>query len=106
MIDPMSLLLIDENHAHAESLRGALTTSCEDRFQAECVGTLAQGLNKLLAKKMWAIFANLSLLDSEGLETLDRLLLAAPDVPILILAGTRGESIAKAGLRREQKTTL
>jgi diguanylate cyclase (GGDEF)-like protein/PAS domain S-box-containing protein len=106
MSDPVSLLLIDANHAHAEALRGALLASDENRFQAECVGTLAQGLNRLLRKKVWAIFSNLSLPDSQGLETLDKLLLAAPDVPILILGATERESIAMEGLRRGAKDYL
>ena len=106
MSEPVSLLLIDANYAHAEALRGTLLASDQNRFQAECVGTLAQGLNRLLEKKMWAIFANLSLPDSQGLETLDKLLLAAGDIPILILGGTEGESIAMEGLRRGAKDYL
>jgi diguanylate cyclase (GGDEF)-like protein/PAS domain S-box-containing protein len=55
---------------------------------------------------MWAVFINLSLPDSQGLETLDKLLLAAPSVPTLILAGTKDVAVALEALRHGAKDYL
>jgi DNA-binding NarL/FixJ family response regulator len=47
-----------------------------------------------------AVLLELSLPDSHGIETFDKLFIAAPDVPILILGGNANETLAKQALGR------
>jgi diguanylate cyclase (GGDEF)-like protein/PAS domain S-box-containing protein len=101
-----NLLLIDENSAHAEAFREALLNAKDGPFHREWVQTLAQGVERLREKTIWAIFANLSLPDSQGLDTIDRLLQAAPGVPILVMGGAEDEDLSTEALRRGAKDYL
>src|ERR1700674_3156469 len=101
-----NLLLIDENPAHAEAFREALLISKDGSFHGEWVQTLAQGAERLREKTIWSIFASLSLPDSQGLDTIDKLLQAAPGVPILVMGGAEDEDLSTEALRRGAKDYL
>jgi diguanylate cyclase (GGDEF)-like protein/PAS domain S-box-containing protein len=94
------LLLIDDRRSHALALRKALRTTRDGRFHVEWVRTLSKGLERLSKQGIRAVFLNLFLSDSQWIETLDRLLLAAPGVPIVVLAGAADEGIAREALQR------
>ena len=106
MADIRNLLLIDENHAHAEAFREALLNAKDGPFQCEWVQTLSQGVERLREKTIWAIFASLSLPDSQGLDTIDKLLQAAPGVPILVMGAAQDEDLSTEALRRGAKDYL
>jgi diguanylate cyclase (GGDEF)-like protein/PAS domain S-box-containing protein len=106
MTDIPSLLLIDENPAHAEAFREALHNSKDGPFHCEWVQTLSQSVERLRHKTIWAIFASLSLPDSQGLDTIDKLLQAAPGVPILVMGGAEDEDLSTEALRRGAKDYL
>jgi diguanylate cyclase (GGDEF)-like protein/PAS domain S-box-containing protein len=101
-----NLLLIDKNPAHAQLFRAALFNTNEGPFHDEWVQTLSQALERLRDKNIWAIFANTSLPDSQGLDTIDKLMQAAPGVPILVLAGAEHEDLCTEALRRGAKDYL
>src|ERR1700732_4916175 len=106
MRDMRILLLVDNDPSHAEVFRESLLHAKDGPFKGEWAMTLAEGIKQLREKEIWAIFLNLSLPDSQGLETFDRLSLAAPGVPTLVLAGAEGEDIALEALRRGAKDYL
>jgi diguanylate cyclase (GGDEF)-like protein/PAS domain S-box-containing protein len=106
MADLRSVLLIDNDPGHVEVFRGALLIANDGPFHGEYAQTLSQGVERLRQKGMWAIFANLSLPDSQGLDTFRKLLQAAPDVPTLILGGIEDEAIATEALRHGAKDYL
>src|ERR1700730_16061848 len=106
MADIRILLLIDENPAHAEAFREALLIAKDGPFHGEWVQTLSQGLEQLREKTIWAIFASLSLPDSQGLDTIDKLLQFAPGVPILVMGGAEDENLSTEALRRGAKDYL
>jgi diguanylate cyclase (GGDEF)-like protein/PAS domain S-box-containing protein len=106
MADLRSVLLIDNDPGHVEVFRGALLIANDGPFQGECAKTLSQGVERLRQKEIWAIFANLSLPDSQGLDTFRKLQQAAPDVPTLILGGIEDEAIATEALRHGAKDYL
>jgi diguanylate cyclase (GGDEF)-like protein/PAS domain S-box-containing protein len=54
-------------------------------------------------EEIWAVFMNLELTDSRGLETLDRLSLAAPGLPALVIVGADEENIGLEALKRGAK---
>lgn len=101
-----TLLLIDSNSSHANTFREALLDASDGPFKGEWVKTLAEGIERLKKKDIWVIFLNLSLPDSQGLETFEKLSLAVPGVPTLVLAGVEDEDIALAALRRGAKDYL
>lgn len=106
MTDRRTLLLIDNDSSHAAIFRTALHDASEGAFQHEWVMTLAEGIERLRAKGIWAIFINLSLPDSQGIETFNRLSLAAPGIPTLVLAGAGENDIALDALRSGAKDYL
>jgi diguanylate cyclase (GGDEF)-like protein/PAS domain S-box-containing protein len=106
MPDIRSLLLIDDNPAHAEAFQEALLNARDGPFHGEWVQTLSQSVERLREKTIWAIFASLSLPDSQGLDTIDRLLQAAPGVPILVMGRAEDEDLSTEALRRGAKDYL
>ena len=86
-----NLLLIEDNPADAMLIRKMLADPRVGPFQVEWVENLSDGLERLSKGGIVAIVADLSLPDSRGLDTLDRLLLAAPRVPILVVSGLDDE---------------
>jgi diguanylate cyclase (GGDEF)-like protein/PAS domain S-box-containing protein len=106
MMTTRTLLLIDNDASHVDVFTDALLNATNGPFAGECVKTLAEGIRRLRGKEIWAIFLNLSLPDSQGVETLDKLALAAPGVPTLIIAGSKDVGVALEALRRGAKDYL
>jgi diguanylate cyclase (GGDEF)-like protein/PAS domain S-box-containing protein len=106
MMTVRTLLLIDNDASHVDIFTDALLNTTDGPFQGECVKTLAEGIRRLRAKEIWAIFLNLSLPDSQGVETFDKLALAVPGVPTLIIAGPKDAGVALEALRRGAKDYL
>jgi diguanylate cyclase (GGDEF)-like protein/PAS domain S-box-containing protein len=66
----------------------------------EWVRQLSHGIERLSKKGISAVLLDLSLPDSEGVATFDKLFAASPDIPILILAGNASEVLAKEAVSR------
>jgi diguanylate cyclase (GGDEF)-like protein/PAS domain S-box-containing protein len=104
-----NILLIQDDIATADSVRNALTLSRDGPFRVVWVRNCSDGLTVLArtraqqgleAVHIEAVVVDLSLPDSSGIETFDRLFQAAPQIPILILTTTRDEGIAKLAVQR------
>jgi diguanylate cyclase (GGDEF)-like protein/PAS domain S-box-containing protein len=89
------ILLIENNPAAVDAIRAALAAADGGSFEMEWVRPLSEGLERLSKPGIAAILLALSPPDGRGLEAVDKLRLAAPDVPILILGGNISESVAK-----------
>src|ERR1700682_1999238 len=92
------ILLIDDDPCHAKAFEEALIAAGDGRSNFEWVRTLSIGLESLAQKGVWAIFLNLYLPDSRGLDTLDRLLSVTSSAPIVVLGGMDDEDICKAAM--------
>jgi diguanylate cyclase (GGDEF)-like protein/PAS domain S-box-containing protein len=105
-----TVLLIEADPTCAAAISRALTGSSEEPFRIEWVRLLSEGIARLArdaerpreqpASAISAVLADLFLLDSRGIETFDQLLLAVPQIPILILVDAADESIAKHAVQR------
>src|SRR6202158_475314 len=91
---PPKILLIQNDPAAADKIRAALAAADSGSFDVEWVRQLSEGLARLSKRGIDAVLLELSLPDSHGIETFDKLFLVAPDVPILIL-GNGHEALAK-----------
>jgi len=96
----LTILLIQDNPAVAGQIGEALAAADAGSFEVEWVRQLSQGLERLSKKGIAAVLLDLSLPDSEGVATFDKLFAASPDVPILILAGDASETLAKEAVSR------
>jgi diguanylate cyclase (GGDEF)-like protein/PAS domain S-box-containing protein len=91
---PARILLIGNDPAGADRISAALAATNSGSFDVDWVGHLSDGLARLSKGGIDAVLLELSLPDSHGIETFDRLFGVAPDVPILIL-GNGNEALAK-----------
>jgi PAS domain S-box-containing protein len=94
-----TILLIENDPAAADKIRAALATTGGGSFEVEWVRQLSEGLERLSKGGIDAVLLELSLPDSHGIETFDKLFSAAPDVPILVL-GNGNEALAKEAVGR------
>jgi diguanylate cyclase (GGDEF)-like protein/PAS domain S-box-containing protein len=104
-----NILLMQNDSGEANAVRDALANSSDGSFRVIWVRRCSEGLNALANAKsqgshgadcIAAVLVDLSLPDSGGIETFDRLFLAAPQIPILILTDAQDEFIAKLAVQR------
>ena len=93
--DPVKVLLIEDNLEHAAFLQHLLQLSeAAASFQLEHVETLKLGFARLKLGGIGLIMLDLSLSDSEGMETFLLTMATAPDVPIVVLSGRNDVDLA------------
>ncbi|MGB6875961.1 MAG: EAL domain-containing protein [Candidatus Acidiferrales bacterium] len=94
------ILIIHNNLTIANAAQAALADSNAASFDVEWVRTLSEGLERLGKNEIAAVILGLSLPDSGGIETFDKLFAAAPSTPILIAGGNDDEMLAKQAVER------
>src|SRR5580658_5292826 len=97
---PPRILLVENDLVAADEIRAALSMAGGDLFDVEWVCQLSDGLMRLNKGGIDAVLLELSLPDSHGIETFDKLFIAARDVPILILGANANEALAKQAVGR------
>lgn len=97
---PLRILLIENDPAVVGKIRTALAAADGEPFELECVGLLSEALERLSKKETAAVLLDLSLPDSQGIATFEKLFAEAPDVPILILGGDAATAQAKDAVGR------
>ena len=80
-------------------LREHLAEAKSGRFDLTDVGTLSAGLEFLGEKRVDVVLLDLSLPDSQGLDTFVRAHAQVPGVPIVVLTGLADETVAALSLR-------
>jgi diguanylate cyclase (GGDEF)-like protein/PAS domain S-box-containing protein len=100
---PQTVLLIHDDGTKAQAVKDALIDSREGFFVVEWVERCSEAVHRLRGDgedRIAAILVKLSLPDSHGLETFDRIFQIAPDVPILVLSSPGHEDAAKLAVQR------
>jgi diguanylate cyclase (GGDEF)-like protein/PAS domain S-box-containing protein len=97
---PAKILLIENDPAVADAIQAALANSRTGSFDVERVCQLSDALALLSKKEVGGVLVNLSLPDSLGIETFDKLHGVVPDVPVLILGDANNEPLAKEAVDR------
>ena len=93
-----NLLLIDDVPSHAQALEEAWIAGGHVRSAFEWVRSLSIGLDRLAHRTAWAIFVNLNLPDSRGINTLEGLLPFASESQVVVIAGANDEAICQAAM--------
>jgi diguanylate cyclase (GGDEF)-like protein len=90
------VLLVEDNPGDARLVREALNEGAPDVFAVQVATSLQQALESLAppAEPVDVVLLDLSLPDSQGLETYRAIHLQHPAVPVLVLSGLNDESIA------------
>ena len=96
----IDILLIENNQEDAQFVREQLLSAPpSSRVHLDCVDCLEKGLEYLAANQVQAILADLSLSDSEGLETLQRLVAGVPQTPVIVLTRQADEETSMKALQ-------
>lgn len=94
------VLVLSAEGRDADDLDEILSNARDGFFIIEPLRLLRDGLRRLRQGGIDAIIADLSLADSEGIETFDQLLAAAPNTPIMILSDSRDTKGATEAMER------
>ncbi|MDX2170299.1 MAG: ATP-binding protein [Deltaproteobacteria bacterium] len=92
-----SILLVEDNPDDADVLR-ELLADAEARVDLHWAETLSAGLAALARHPVEIMLLDLSLPDSQGLDTVRRALAAAPQLPILVLTGLEDDGLGVAAV--------
>jgi signal transduction histidine kinase len=94
--DIVNVLLIEDNEDHVLFLRQLLASSATEttHFELHTAGDAQQGIARLKDGGIELILLDLTLPDSDGLETFIRVLEAAPDLPLIVLSGINDVALA------------
>jgi diguanylate cyclase (GGDEF)-like protein/PAS domain S-box-containing protein len=100
-----TLLLIQDHVSSAERVQQALLSPGNASIRIEWVRSCSKALERLNGNsrqhdEIVAIFVDLFLPDSKGIDTFDQLFAAASDIPILILSALDDEETAKLAVQR------
>ena len=87
------VLLIEDNPGDARLLQELLAES-QTAFEFEHVNRMSEALARLAVGGIDLVLSDLSLPDSQGVETFEKLQKQAPGVPIIVLSGFKDEAAA------------
>ena len=91
---PLRLLLVEDNPGDARLLQEELREVTSVRFEVRHVTRLAEAVAVVGEPGLDVVLLDLSLPDGHGLSNIERLLQAAPALPLVVLTGTDDEQLA------------
>jgi serine phosphatase RsbU (regulator of sigma subunit) len=97
--EPLNVLIVDDDVD--DRLRiSRMLADADVRFRVQCVSTLADAIKALQDGSLPdAVLLDLSLPDSDGLQTSQRLKEARPDMPVVVLTGELDEEAGLAAVQ-------
>jgi PAS domain S-box-containing protein len=95
-----SLLLIEDSPTDALMVEAALEDHWGEALDLVRARTLAEGLAALTISEPACLLVDLGLPDSDGLETLDAVVQAAPEAAVVVLTGRNDDTTGQAAVRR------
>lgn len=90
----LAVLLIEDNPGDARLIELMLSEVGEAAIRLAGADRLAAGVEHLARSPVDAVLLDLSLPDSQGIATFERLHRAAPDTPVVVLSGLSDETMA------------
>jgi two-component system, sensor histidine kinase and response regulator len=96
---PLQVLLIEDNPTDVLLLQEALAYATSMAFVVTSVARLGEGLTRLRERSFDVVLLDLSLPDSQGLETCITIARQASGVPIVVLTALADETLAVRALR-------
>ena len=96
---PIHTLLVEDNPGDARLVYEALSNARDTDFALEHAGRLAAAIERLSRPGIDVVLLDLTLPDSQGVETIIRLHTSAPNVPIIALSGMDDERVIQGAVR-------
>jgi len=97
--DSIQALLVEDNPGDARLIKEALAEVSRPRFRLEWAENLGKARETLTQRQFAVILLDLSLPDSQGMDTVRRIEQAAPNTPVVILTGLDDEALAVQAVR-------
>ncbi|RPI59737.1 MAG: response regulator, partial [Planctomycetaceae bacterium] len=97
---PIRLLLVEDSPADARLLLELLETDYPRQYTAEVVPSIAAAKEVLSTQNFHAVMLDLSLPDSHGIETIERLSRIDPSLPIIVMTGLDDADVAAQAISR------
>jgi signal transduction histidine kinase len=94
-----TVLLIEDNPGDVRLIEEMLKESRGARFRLECAEHLTAGLGRLAQGGVEAVLLDLSLPESQGLDTFRRVRSHSPGVPLVVLTGTDDEELGNKAVQ-------
>ncbi len=91
---PIHVLLIEDNEEHVQFLSQLLLTAGGPEFKLTAEGTVAAGVARLLERRFDLVLLDLTLPDSDGLETFLRVIDRTITEPVVVLSGINDVALA------------
>jgi len=96
---PVRILLVEDNTGDARLFQ-ELLADARAAFAIDHVRKLAEAVERVTQGGIDIVMSDLSLPDSQGMETFEKLHEAAPNVPVIVLSGLDDEAVAVETVRR------
>lgn len=96
---PLRLLLVEDNPSDVLFLRKMLENRCPGQYEMTLAGTIGDAKPLLGNQSFHAILLDLSLPDSQGLDTIGKVAAMAPEMPIVVLTGIADARIVPEAVR-------
>ncbi len=94
-----NILIIEDNPADARLVQEMLKESRHIEFVTTKAEYLSEGLTMIEENQYDAVLLDLSLPDSQGLDTFNQVINKAPDLPVIILTGLRDEELTLSAVK-------
>lgn len=91
---PKLLLIIEDNPGDARLIQEMLVEARDCPFHLEWADQLSKGLERLAQDEFAAVLLDLSLPDSQGLETFHKAYAQVPNTPFVVLTGNSDQELA------------
>src|SRR5918998_6251556 len=95
----IKILLVEDNPGDALLVRVLLEEGGTDKFDVKDVGRLGEAIERLVEEDFSVVLLDLSLPDSQGLDTVEQVRTAAPRALIVVLSGLDDEETALQALQ-------
>lgn len=98
MPTPVRVLVIEDNQHDFVMVRESLRQAAPGQFELVAANRLSEGVTHLQENSFAAVLLDLSLPDSEGIDTFTTLWRHAPEVPVVILSGNPSDQVAQKAI--------
>lgn len=97
--ESIRVLLVEDSPEDAELIKGTLANFHSPAIVTEWVDAVSRGIDRLSQQQFDVIVLDLTLPDSQSLETLSRINKSAPTVPVIVLTGSDERETALSALQ-------
>jgi signal transduction histidine kinase len=96
---PRMVLLVEDNEGDARLIREMLQDAPGTRFRLECADRLTTALERLARGGVDVVLLDLSLPESQGLDSFFQVHAHAPGIPVVVLTGSKDEELGNKAVQ-------